>query len=244
MNCHEAGTATITITAEHNGVTYSEDVTITVKEQVSVNFVNVNTAINTAVGETVTVKGIVGPSLVNKVGFYLIDETGVIAVRVDAETMKNIEIGHEVVMTGTRSHFAGKGTAHGQTCLMNAVVVSNNYGEHSYSAAAFKGEISVAEFRNLNATEDYSTSVFVVKATVTVNETAYYTNIKLTGAGTEISLYCSSANQYGWLKAYAGQEVTMEIAPCNWNEKDFYAGCVLAVINADGTKTLNTLNFD
>jgi len=68
MNCHEAGTATITVTAVYNGVSYSEDVTITVEKQQSVDYVDVNTAINTAVGETVTVKGIVGPSLVNKTG--------------------------------------------------------------------------------------------------------------------------------------------------------------------------------
>jgi hypothetical protein len=37
----------------------------------------------------------------------------------------------------------------------------------------------------------------------------------------------------------------MEIAPCNWNNKgDEWRGCVLAVVHEDGTKTLNTLNFD
>lgn len=47
-----------------------------------------------------------------------------------------------------------------------------------------------------------------------------------------------------WLKAFAGQEVTAEINPCNWNnKKDAYRGCVLAVVHEDGTKTLNTLNF-
>ena len=49
---------------------------------------------------------------------------------------------------------------------------------------------------------------------------------------------------HSWLKVFAGQEVTVEIAPCNWNSKtDNYAGCVLAVRNADGSKTLNELNF-
>ena len=35
----------------------------------------------------------------------------------------------------------------------------------------------------------------------------------------------------------------LEIALCNWNNKTYYTGCVLAVINEDGTKTVNTLNF-
>ena len=68
--------------------------------------------------------------------------------------------------------------------------------------------------------------------------------MKLNSDGTQISLYCSSANQYNWLKAYAGQEVIVEIAPCNWNAKNYYAGCVLAVRNADGSKICNELNFN
>ena len=76
-----------------------------------------------------------------------------------------------------------------------------------------------------------------------MNETAYYTNIKLTDGATSVNLYCSSAKQYNWLKEYAGQEITVEMAACNWNDKNNYTGCVLAVRNADGSKTLNELNF-
>ena len=82
-----------------------------------------------------------------------------------------------------------------------------------------------------------------MKATVVVEETPYYTNIFLSDGTTKVRLYSSSANQYSWLKVFAGREVTVEIAACNWNDKDYYTGCVLAVINADGSKTLNELNF-
>ena len=58
-----------------------------------------------------------------------------------------------------------------------------------------------------------------------------------------MNLYCSSASQYNFLKPYAGQEVTLELALCNWNGKNFYAGCVIAVRNSDGSKIINTLNF-
>ena len=57
-------------------------------------------------------------------------------------------------------------------------------------------------------------------------------------------LYSSSSSQYNWLKAYAGQTITVEVAPCNWNEKTSYRGCVLAVVNEDGSKIYNTLNFN
>jgi hypothetical protein len=82
-----------------------------------------------------------------------------------------------------------------------------------------------------------------MKATVVVEETQYNANIYLSDGTTKVRLYCSNAKQYGFLKDLAGQEVTVEIAPCNWNDKNYYTGCALSLINADGTKTLNTLNF-
>lgn len=62
-------------------------------------------------------------------------------------------------------------------------------------------------------------------------------------SGNKVTLYCSSGKQYGFLKQFAGQEVTMELAACNWNNKTFWAGCVLSVITEDG-KVVNSLNFD
>ena len=245
MHCHKTGTAVITVTAEHNGVTYSEDVTISVTiSQETLQGMTVADAIAAAVGDTVTVKGIVGPSLVNKVGFYLIDETGVIAVELDEGTLATLEIGQEVVLEAVRQRNTKSGSQnYGQTCLKEAKVVANNYGAHDYSTASFKGEISVADFYNLDETVDFTTSVYTMKATVLVEEGKYNSNIYLTDGNTKVRLYCSSANQYKFLKAYAGQEVTVEIVACNWNDKNYYTGCVLAVVHEDGSKTLNDSNF-
>lgn len=245
MNCHKTGSAKITITGSYNGKTYSATVTINVTiTQTEATYPTVSDAIGAQVGEKVTVKGIVGPSLVNKTGFYLIDETGVIAVETTADVLATLKIGNEVVLEADRAVNTKGGSGYcGQTCLKNATVVVNNYGTHAYSTKAFKGEISVADFYNLDITKDYTTSVFTMKATVVVEETPYYTNIYLSDGSIQVRLYCSSANQYSWLKQYAGQEVTVEIAACNWNDKTYYVGCVLAVINADGSKTLNELNF-
>ena len=244
MNCRKTGTAVITVTAEYNGVTYSQDVTIEVEiVQQEESYPTVADVIAATVGETVTVKGIVGPSLVNKTGFYLIDETGVIAVITDANTLSTMKIGDEVVLEGLRDRFHNGGSHAGQTCITNAVVVTNNYGSNEYSVASFGGEISVADFYALDAAVDYSTTVFTMKASVLVEETPYYTNIYLTDGTTKVMLYCSSAKQYNWLREFEGQEVTVEIAACNWNNKSYWRGCVLAVVHADGTKTVNNLNF-
>ena len=245
MNCRKSGTAVVTVTGHFGDQTYSQDVTITVlMPEASISSGTVADAIAASVGDTVTIQGIVGPSLVNKTGFYLIDDTGVIAVQTDADTLATLKIGNEVVLEGIR-HFNTKGDSSnlGQTCINDAKVIVNNYGSHDYSTASFAGEISVADFYNLDPTVDLTTRVYTMKATVEVEESAYYTNIFLSDGTTKIRLYCSSAKQYSWLMQYAGQEITVEIAPCNWNSKSYYTGCVLAVLQKDGSKTCNELNF-
>ena len=245
MNCLKSGTVTITVTAKHKGVTYSEKVTIQVKMgQTDTQYISVVDAIAAQLNSKVTVKGIVGPSLVNQDGFYLIDETGIIAILTDKATLETLEPGYEVVLEGTRYFKSKSGGNWGNTCISEAKVVVNNYGSHDYSTASFDGVLTLEQFLALDVNTDYTTSVFTVTATVEVVETAYYTNIKIVDGGKSINLYCSSAAQYKWLQAYAGQTITMEIAPCNWSSKDTYPGCVLAVIHADGTKTINTLNFN
>lgn len=244
MNCLTSGTATVTATCTYGDTTYSETVEITVSMADAVeDYLTVADAAKAAVNETITVKGIVGPSLVNKTGFYLIDESGVIAVTMDAAILEGLEIGHEVVLKGTRDLFTnGKTDHHGQTCITNCEVVANYYGTNEYSVATFDNSITLADFYNLDAKVDYTTTVYVLKATVNVVETDFYTNIELTNGDTKVSLYCANANQYNWLKEFAGTEVTLEIAPCNWNNKTYYRGCVLAVYTDNG-KVVNNLNF-
>lgn len=245
MECLSTGKATVTVTGTYGGKTYEQKVEISAeiaKEEVKAP--TVADAIAAAVGTEVTAKGIVGPSLVNKVGFYLIDKSGVIAVLTDEATMATVQIGQEVVLKGVR-HINTKGGSgyHGQSCIKDATVVTNNYGSHEYPTDSFKGDISVSDFYNLDVTKDLTTHVYTMKATVVLEESQFYTNIFLSDGSTKVRLYCSNAKQYNWLKDFAGQEVTVEIAPCNWNDKNYYVGCVLAVRNADGSKLLNQLNF-
>lgn len=252
MHCLYNGTAQITITGTYGEKSYSQTVEVTYKDPAALSYISVAEAIAVAPnqendGSKVTVRGIVGPSVVNKDGFYLFGSDGsMIAVLVDStDAFKGLAIGHEVILTGVRERYVkDDASAHvGQTCIVDAVIEANLYGNHEYSTAKFVTDKTPAEFYALDKTVDYSTTVFVLTVTVEVNETAYYTNIKLASGSTKISLYCSSANQYTWLKAFAGQEVTMEIAACNWNDKSYWTGCALAVYTEDG-KIYNTLNFD
>ncbi|MBE6557835.1 MAG: hypothetical protein E7661_02335 [Ruminococcaceae bacterium] len=247
MECLKSGTATVTVTVTYGEYTATESIKITVAVPEGMDAGTVQDAINAQLNDEVTVKGIVGPSLVNRNGFYLIDETGLIAVVVnDVSIFSEIEIGQEIVIKGKRDKFHNNqgGTHAGQTAITGATVEANYYGNHAYDDSNFVTDKTLADFHNLDVTVDYSTTVFVVKATVNFQETAYYTNCNLTDAnGNKVTLYCSSGKQYGFLKQFAGQEVTLELAACNWNNKTFWAGCVLSVITEDG-KVLNTLNFD
>ena len=246
MECLTAGKATVTVTVTYNGKSASETVEITVVDPAIMDATNVQDAIQSELGDEVVVKGIVGPSLVNRNGFYLIDESGLIAVVVnDVAIFADIEIGQEIIIKGKRDKFHNNegGTHAGQTAITGATVIANYYGQHDYDTSHFVTDKTLADFRGLDVTVDYSTTVFVVKAIVNFEETAYYTKCNLTDGTNNVTLYCSSAKQYGFLKQFAGQEVTLELAACNWNNKTFWAGCVLSVITEDG-KVINSLNFD
>ena len=245
FNCKDAGKATVTVKGSFGGVDFSENVEITVLPNATYESITIEEAKSKEVGEKVIIKGIVGPSLVNKSGFYLFDGTGMIAITLaDASAFSELEIGYEVVLEGTRDCFKDADKTHaGQLAVSNCTIVANYYGEHDYHTFDFITDKDLAYIYNLDENEQYSDKVYVVKATVTVEESQYYTNIFLSGNGVSLRLYCSSASQYSFLKAFAGQEVTVEVAPCNWNNKTYYTGCVLSVTTADGTVVLNELNF-
>ena len=250
MHCVGHGTATITITGEYNDIAFEKTVTITFMPADAYNTITVAQAIEAAIDSTVTVRGIVGPSVVNKQGFYFFGEDGsVITVLLkNASDFASFKIGNDIILTGMRERYVedDAATYAGQTCIVDAEILANLQGNHEYSTEKFVTDKTVEDFRNLDGTVDYSTTVFVLNVIVVVESTNYYTKMSLKSptSDTTITAYCQSANQYAWLQEYAGQEITIEIAACNWNNKKFWAGCVLAVRLADGTKVLNTLNFN
>ena len=252
MNCLNNGIATVTITGSYNGVEYSKTIEIQVQLPDNMEYITVADAIKAPVDSTVTVKGIVGPSTVNKIGFYLFGEDGsVISVLVnDTSEFAGLEIGHMVILKGTRERYIDDDSKDitGQTCIVDATIEVNLYGNHEYSTEKFVTDKSFADLRtNLNATVDYSTTVFVIEAIVNYVDTGYYTSLNLKSTDSSftqtLTLYCSSAEQFGFLIDFAGQTVTIELAACNWNNKTFWAFCPLAVYTEDG-KVLNTLYFD
>jgi hypothetical protein len=245
FHCGKAGTAIVTVKGEYNGSVYEKTVEITVEAPVTYDYITVAEALVAELNTEVIVKGIVGPSVVNQVAFYLFGEDGsVITVRTTSDTFVGLEIGHEVIMQGTRKTITKGGADYfGQTAIDDAVLLENYYGKHDYSTAKFV-DTTAADFYQLDAKTDYSSTVFVFTAKINYVDNGRYTTLELTSDGTTVSLYMSGAGDYAWLKDYYGQEVTMEVAACNWNSKKYWRGCILAIRNADGTKLLNTANFD
>ena len=250
FHCGDAGKATVTVTATYGEISHSQTVEVQVEANAEIDSITVADAILAPIDTTVTVKGIVGPSVVNKDGFYLFGEDGsVIAVLVNStDELAGLEIGHEIVITGIRERYIKDDSydTHGQTSIVKATVVANYYGNHEYSTEKFITDSTVEAFYDLDETVDYSTTVYVLTVRIERTGNAYSTNYALysTTSNTYVSLYCSGAGQYDpLLKQFVGQTVTIEIAPCNWNSKDHWKGCVLAVRTEDG-KVYNQLNFD
>ncbi len=248
MHCIGEGEATVTITAELNGVTATKTITIKSTPPKEIDSVSVADAIKAEVGETVTVRGIVGTSVINKTGgFYLIGENEIIAVILNsADDIKGLTIGDEIIITGMRDRFIKDGkTMHGQTCITAATVEANYYGDNGYVMGNLAVELTPEEFYDLDENVDLTTNVYRFTATASVSKSAYSTNVYLKGTDNtkSVSLYSGNAYQYAWMADFDGKTITVDIAACNWNSKDYYRGCILAVY-VDGERVaINDYNF-
>ena len=250
MHCGNTyGKANVTITATLGEKSVSKTIVVENAEAPKVNYITVADAIESADDEIITVIGIVGPSLVNQnTGFYLFGEDGsMIAVKlVDKSGFEGLSIGNEIIIQGkrlTRKKDSAATTYFGQTCIEEATIIANNKGNHDYSTDKFITDKTLADVAEFEVTDDHSTEVYVLTGKLTFP--SGYGQVSISdGKGNSIGFYASGTTQYNFLKDYANQEVTLEIALCNWNSKTYWAGCVLAIRLADGTKIVNTLNFN
>lgn len=254
-------TPTLKVTIKYNDQVLIKEITLNLLSTTNYESLNVQQAIESTpqeyetaeTCEKIIVKGVAGPSLVNQVGFYLIDETGVLAVRTTSEVMNEIKFGDLVTLEGIRAEFNSKKNENStmfQSCILEAKLLLNEYGNHEYSTASFDNTKTLADLVGMSQNITSTTQVYTVKGQVELIDGGRFTNIKLTstnasGEKVELLLYCSSANQYNWLKDFADKgEITMEIALCNYNNSKYYKGAVLSATGVDGVKIFNTLNYN
>lgn len=253
LNLVGNGTCQITITATYKGHTATETVTVTSDAVSKITTPTVAQIIAKEDGTLVQIRGIVVASLVNRSGFYLGDETGIIAVLCDADVLSQIKPGDEVVMEGYKIHFRKDNTTSciGQCAIVGSLekssdskLLANYYGGHSYNPGFAITDKTIDELYVLDPMVDYTTNIYKLRAKVVVVSGERYSNIHLMDEnGTNmLRLYCSNSSSYSWLAAYDGQVVEVELALCNWNDKSYYTGCVLSAV-LDGVKVINELNF-
>ena len=241
LNVNVLGEANVTVTVTCNGHTATHTVKVVREDEPVVEALTVKQAIDTPQDQEVTVMGIVAGGVANqKTAFYLIDETGVIAVKMlDDTQLKKVAQGNKVVIKGKREQYNETTDLPGQTCIVDAEVVHNYYGEHEYSTATFQ-ESTLLAIRKYAATENWTTQVFVVEANAAPSGQAAI----IQNGQDSIQLYCGGAGQYSWLTDITGSSILkMEVLLCNWNKKNPYKAYVLAVYLEDGTKVVNPTNF-
>ncbi len=250
FHAYDYGTSTITISATLEGYkSYSRSIDITYSKPAVYETITVSEAIAAEVDTKVYVKGIVGPSLANQNGFYLMDDTGMIAVVMySSDLLDDIHLGNTITLKGDRDLYTASGSEYGQICLTSCTVELNEYGYTEYPTNNFNTETSIAELYNLDYTDcTYTTKGYVITGTLVFVSSTYYSNLYIAN-GTDSSaedyiqlgVYCSNAaTQYGWLSEYDGDTVTMEVAPCNWNSKSYYRFAILSITDAGGNKIVN-----
>ncbi len=250
VHADNPGTAVITVTAHYEGAEdKSETLSIAVEDPSTVDALTVKEAIEAEVSnEEILVRGTVGPSCVNKPAFYLIDETGTIAVQMATKSLfdGSFNIGDEVIVQGTRDGI-GKNGKVSQIAISNATIYRNFFGgDGTYPTNTFISGKTLADLVALSTDEAIHTTEVYLLEDVTIEAVIEekYSRYDLSQDGAEMQLYCSGGSQYDALLAdYANQVVDMELALCNWNSKDPFKGCILSVTDSEGVKTYNTLNF-
>lgn len=249
FRCYETGSVTITATASYKTFTKSQDISVNVNIVKEMEHVNVKAAIDATVGDEVVVGGIVGTSCINQNGgFYLIDETGIIACKLNvADDIKGLSIGNKVVLKGTKDLYQSSSKpGFGELCLTHCTIEQNLLGSNDYSTASFIAGKTVADLAKLSVNDSFHTEeAYTISTTFKKVETNYYSNLYVTDGTNDIICYCSNGkSQYGWIMELdLTQTFTVELAPCNWNSKSAFGVCIISVTDSTGHKVLNEYNF-
>lgn len=253
INSGTEGTATITVTGHLDGQTdFSKTMDIKIVKPVDVSSaVNVKAAIDASKGTELLVKGVIGPSLVNKDGFYLIDDTGSLAVVMNSrDELNGLQIGQTVYIKGKRDLFASArngNPSYFESCMTGCQIVKNEFGNVDYSTASFIKGKTLADLIALPVADDYHTAeVYVITAGLKFVKNKNFSNAYLKDGDSEMQLYCSNAaSQYQWINPYVDTKTyTMEVAVCNWNNGKSFKACLLSITDSNGNKVMNTLNFN
>ena len=263
MHAHPGELKTVTITVTGSYGDYEDYVgtfetmvvspeampTLTVKEAIETE-----PAADGTPSETILVRGIVGPSAVNQPAFYLIDETGAIAIRMASTDLFDgtFKIGDEVIVEGVRDMWGNNDT---QVCVSNATIWGNLYGgDGTYPTDSFVTGLSIADLLGDEYKTPLATAAVYVLEDVKpiIYKGGWNDQLELVPGDavpgsdgsydTYLGMYHSGASQFSFVEPYYNQVVDVEVAICQWNTSG-YKGCILSVTGSDGVKVYNQYNF-
>lgn len=240
MHANNYGKTKITITVSYNGSDVKKELEIEYKKPVTYDSINISDVYKKEFGTEVIVKGIVAAGVVNQKAFYLVDETGMIACRIDAAQLATIALGQEIIVKGKFVNNSGEKL--GQLHIEDAKILTNLGGNNTYSNKSFekstlKNIIDLCTAKSEEATG----KVYIVEASAEEIIGQYQSNIVLKDAdGNSLQLYTGNSKQYKWLLNYKGT-LKFEITVSAWNAN--FKGAVVAIILDDGTRVCNPYNF-
>ena len=109
----------------------------------------------------------------------------------------------------------------------------------TYSTASFDSTKTIADLSDIPTTENATDKVYVVKASIQKTPGQRSSTVRIYVGETSIMCYTNSGKEYDWAQDYFDQEVTLEIALCNWNKKSFYKCNILSLTDSTGNKIVN-----
>lgn len=232
MHANQYGKTTVSVSVTYNGKSTTKTFDIEYKQAAEYNTISIEEVYNKEFNEEVIIKGVVAAGVTNQKAFYLVDETGMIAVRTTDESLKKIKLGTEVIVKGIYTNTSGTkvGQLHIEDAIILSVLGSKEYSTSSFTDSTLSQLIKYCDDKN----QDSTGKVYVLECEVEETVTQYSSVISLKDKeGNSLQLYCSSSKQYSWLLEYKGL-IKVEITTNAWNGK--YKGSIIAVILEDGTK--------
>lgn len=233
------GLVTITVTVNYKEITASRNYEVEVVDLDSYDVKTISSIIAGEYDTEVILRGVVSSALVNQTGFYLTDKTGIIAIRINQDSLNTLKLGDEVIIKGVFKEKGKDGAIGNQLHINDAEILFNLHGDKEYYNTSFV-ESSLTNLAEIGTSGKETAQGYTIKAQLVEPEGNKYSPYQLKSNEVAINLYEGSRAQYEWLKPYLNEELTYEVMLCNWNGK-YNQLCVISVTTSDGTKIFNPL---
>lgn len=235
ISASELGKITIEASVTFDGATGTATKEIEIVEKPKVPATPIAEVKEMEDGSEVTIEAVVAKvtykSSMTPQGLLLADETGTILLFCGTEYMPliaDINEGYKVIVKAKLTHYiknadnATNAEYTGDIQLVEPEILNVDTNIFEIPTTSYT-ESSITEIMNTLPSTNLSSAMFVVRAKVVKNVSAYATSYNLAevdGGTASLPLYSqNSGNDFKWLDEYAGQEVTIIVAVQNLNLK-------------------------